>query len=514
MILTLTGTSSADTLANERNRMVIDALAGNDTIENSGGDVTVDGGEGNDRITSSGSNVSISGGVGNDSIVIDGDASDNTINAGDGNDTIHTNGQYNVIQYKGGKDIITGFGDNDIIEITSGSVTRSVQSGADVSITIGSGSANVITLKETSLDSITVEDNLIRAGDAPEVSLSSKGDTTIISANNVVVYALEGNDKVTVTGNDVVLNGEAGKDTLIATGNDVLIDGGEDADRISISSDSENMTLIGGAGADTIYTNGLGSLIKAGEGKDVIVGFGEDDSIEMAGEISKMQQSGSNVLVTVDGSTANVVTIRNTQITDLSVEESTIFIYIPGVIELPDRNDNESFDGKASTIYANGGNDTLEINASDIYVDGGAGNDRIILNSDANNTTIIGGADADTIWTNGKDSENSNLIQYDSGKDVIYGFGGGDSIKLASGSVSKSVQSGADVSITIGSGSANVITLKETNLSDIKIEDDVIIANNSNISLSDSADTTVLGGNDIHVYALGSNDKAMLVTIR
>ena len=77
------------------------------------------------------------------------------------------------------------------------------------------------------------------------------------------------------------------------------------------------------------------------------------------------------------------------------------------------------------------------------------------------------------------------MIQYASGggKDTIIGFSGNDSIQITSGTISKSVQSGVNVLVTVGSGTANVITIKNTKLSNIEIEDNVITSTSSGSEL-------------------------------
>ena len=87
--------------------------------------------------------------------------------------------------------------------------------------------------------------------------------------------------------------------------------------------------------------------------------------------------------------------------------------------------------------------------------------------------SLNGGAGADTIYTNGS----GNVIEYATGegRDVIFGFGGSDSVQITDGEISKYSQSGSNVLVTVGS-SSSVLTLKNVQLANLAFEDNMIIA--------------------------------------
>ena len=427
----INGTSGADSIVALDDNVTVYALAGNDTLKISGNYGYYDGGAGNDKLS------------------LDGGAEGNTLTGGAGNDTLYTNGLGNVILYSGGKDVIHGFGENDSLVI-DGTVTKTSQSGANVLITVGSAS-NVITIKDVALGNLdttggalTYTDEII---DEPEpdypVSLTASADKETFSDEGATVYALNGNDTIENAGGESYINGGNGNDLLINTANNVTLEGGAGSDRLSLSADASGNVLIGGAGNDSIFTNGAGNLIRysAGSGKDAVFGFAGDDSIEVDGTISKVAQSGANVLVTV-GSSSNVITIKNTALGNISVDGGVITYTEEALPDYPKSltsgADSLEVSDDEAEVYALAGNDTLKISGNYGYFDGGAGNDKLSLDGGAEGNTLAGGAGNDTIYTNGI----GNVIQYSGGKDVILGFGENDSIEV-NGTISKVAQSGA-----------------------------------------------------------------------
>ncbi len=501
-------TSSADTYCNAENDVTIYAVAGNDTINNTADNCYIDGGKGNDKI-------SLSANSGN-----------NTLVGGNGNDTIYTNGEGNLIQYAAGdgKDTIVGFSGDDSIQITAGTISKSVKSGSNMIFGVGTGS---ITIKDGANMKLKVNDDLITSsGSNPEsITLSSSANKYANYDNKVEIYAVGGNDSITNEGvqvlldggagndklintaNEVTLLGGAGKDTILSNGSHVLIDGGADADKVSLGEDAQNTTVIGGKGNDTIYLNDNGNLIQyaEGDGNDAIFNLSEKDSIQItAGSIGSTGVSGSNVILTVG---SNKLTLRNIKGEDFYIDEDTnIFTmasrYIP---PCPNFNGADHINSTVDNviIYALTGNDTVINEGLQGYLDGGAGNDRISLSADSRNNTLVGGKGNDTIYTNGK----GNLIQYTQGdgKDTIVGFGENDSIQITSGTISKSVKSGSNLLVTVGSGTSNVITIKDGANMNLKVNDG-IITYSVPITLTTGADTYFNVENDSTIYAVEGND--------
>ena len=441
-----TTTPYADKYTNTDAGATIYAVAGNDTLINTANDTWLDGGKGNDKIS------------------LSSDSKNNTLVGGKGNDTIYTNGKGNLIQYAtgDGKDTIVGFGYDDSIQITSGTISKSVKSGSNMIFGVGSGS---IIIKDGATMNLQIADNVITSLYVPEPRTLSSGA-----------------DKYNNTDADATIYAVAGNDTITNTSNNCYIDGGVGNDRISLSPDSENNTLLGGKGNDTIYTNGEGNLIQyaSGDGKDVIFGFSGDDSIQITeGSVSKTVKSGKDLVLGVGSGS---ITVKDGATMNWQIADNVITsLYAPESITLSSSADKYSNAEDDATIYAVAGKDTITNTADKVYIDGGVGNDKISLNSDSKNNTLLGGKGNDSIYTNGK----GNLIQYaeGDGKDVIVGFSGDDSIRITSGKITKKAKSGTNLLITVGSGTSNVITIKNTTLSNIEIEDGVITFNSSTSEL-------------------------------
>ena len=363
----ITGTEGANSLSNTITAMRINALGGNDTVTNSGSQAVIFGGAGNDRITNTGAESTINGDAGNDTIISSGNASwldggagadrislgskaeNVTITGGAGADTIYTNGNDNVIRYGSseGKDVIFGFDGDDSIEITSGSIRTSVNSGSNKIFYIGTGTTNSITIRDGASKDFVIDGNILSLYAEEQITVSGTSaannlenefdgavidalagnDTITNSGSEVLILGGAGNDRVYNYGGDATIDGGAGNDTIFNDGGNAVIDAGAGADRISLSSDAEYNTLIGGAGADTIYSNGNGNVIQyaAGDGKDVIIDFGGDDSIEITGgSVRTSVQSSANVIFYVGTGTSNSITIRDATRSDFRVEGDTI----------------------------------------------------------------------------------------------------------------------------------------------------------------------------------------------
>ena len=307
----------------------------------------------------------------------------------------------------------------------------------------------------------------------------------------------------------------------------LLINGGAEIDKISLSADSEDATIIGGAGNDSIYTNGKGNLIQyaAGDGNDSVVGFGGDDSIQItSGTISKTVKSGNNMVFAVGSSS---ITVKDGAKMDLQIANNVITsVEPPKPITLSATADKYTNTDVAATIYAVAGNDTItnsgasalidggagadkltnyadevtllggagkdtiKTEGNSIWVDGGADDDVISLGSDVINATVIGGKGNDKIYGN----ENAVLYQYANGdgNDYIYGFTKNDTLHLTSGTVSSVSTDGTNAILKIGS---SYVTLGSAGLVNVGTDGNITVIDitpviPSSISLS-AAGTTM-----------------------
>ncbi|MBR5914543.1 MAG: hypothetical protein IKZ58_09305 [Selenomonadaceae bacterium] len=553
----ITLTKKADNYVNTDNGATINALAGNDSITNSGASAYFDLGDGTDRMVNTADEVSIYGGKGADVISLGADAENTTIVGGADDDKIYTNGKKTLIQYASGdgKDTIFGFGEDDSIQITSGEISKSVKSGANMVFAVGKSS---ITVKDGASMNFEIKDDVIALKDGPVAKTLSSGADTYSNADaDATIYAVKGNDTITNSGassfiyggegadklvnsaDEVALFGEAGKDIINSAGKSVFIDGGADADKISLSSDAEEATIVGGKGDDTIYLNGNSNVVQyaSGDGKDVIVGFGEKDSIQItSGSVSKSVKSGDNMVFAIgsssitvkDGASMNLQIVDNVIATlegpvaktlssgvdKYNNTDAAATIYAvagndvitntgeAAYIDLGDGSDkltNES--ANEVTVIGGKGKDTIETGGNDGYIDGGAEADNITLSGTATNNTIVGGKGDDKIYSNA----NGNIFVYEDGdgKDVIYGFGGADSLKIDSDF--NSVKSGSNLIVTVGSGAVTLAGLADSKFS---VKDGVITVSSGPVPIvgTEKADTITNEDDEATIKALGGDD--------
>ena len=389
------------TLSNYTSNSLVSGTSYADSIYNGGSYSTINGGDGNDTIDNRGDRVSISGGAGNDSIVSNKSSGWGwyvTVRGGAGNDTITGSSYADVFQYASGdgNDIITNFGSNDTLRITDGSSYRTLMSGSDLVVSVGSGS---ITLKNVS--SANIAGGSLVSGSFITNSTSNRKitgtddkDTISNSATYVTINAGSGNDTVYNSAYYVTVNAGAGKDTVRTSGDYVSVDGGKGNDRISNSgSGNYYNTMRGGAGNDSIYNYGWRSYVDGGADNDYIYN--------------------NYYYATLDGGSGN----------------DTIYSYYSG------------------SSYGNS-----------IY--GGAGDDSIYNYGYYN--TIRGGVGNDTVTGTGY----YRIYQYASGDgyDVITNFGSSDTIKITDSSSYRTLMSGSDLVVSVGSGS---ITLKNVSSANI-----------------------------------------------
>lgn len=109
---------------------------------------------------------------------------------------------------------------------------------------------------------------------------------------------------------------------------------------------------------------------------------------------------------------------------------------------------------QSATIYAGDGNDTIYVNDHRTFIDGGAGKDSISINGGWEGHTLKGGKGDDTIYGG---RSNTFLYSDGDGNDVWYNVGDGDKISIESNKNYSRTNSGNDVILTVGTGK---ITLK------------------------------------------------------
>ncbi|MBR4904601.1 MAG: hypothetical protein IKZ53_07995 [Selenomonadaceae bacterium] len=231
------------------------------------------------RITGNKLANSITGGSGSD-----------TLWGSKGNDTLTGGKGKDVFIYNSGKDVITDYASGDKISLGA-AITATSLSGDDVIFTIGSGSLTVKNGKAKSLSMINSK---------------GKSFSTIVSGVNTIL-------------------GSTGKDTLYGSEGDDYIFGNKGNDKLY--GQGGNDTLWGGKGNDTLW-GGDGSdtfIYKSGEGKDVIVGFDDNDILQITDsyEISK-NTAGTEIYFKI-GSTAKAITLKDFTATNINIGGSVSY---------------------------------------------------------------------------------------------------------------------------------------------------------------------------------------------
>ena len=133
--------------------------------------------------------------------------------------------------------------------------------------------------------------DLLRATVSNSVIVGLGGDDRISSVNgvnNVIVFAGDGNDRISVlrsetnqidagAGNDLIVGGGtdvilagAGNDRVFAERGDDFVDGGSGDDRLN--GGRGNDTLLGGAGNDTLQGRAGNDVLIGGAGNDTLTG--------------------------------------------------------------------------------------------------------------------------------------------------------------------------------------------------------------------------------------------------
>jgi Ca2+-binding RTX toxin-like protein len=456
------GSSAAEQLVGTQGRDLIRGLEGNDTLFGMSGNDQIEGGGGNDYLVggsgqhSDSGNDWIIGGDGNDTLV--GEDGNDTLTGGAGDDTYYyrASGGVDTIDNSGGGFDGVFFLDvprsrlsfhrdgDDLVVLVDGDLSQQVRVtnhflGGDYAIGyVQPNGGSYLTNAQIVLELTALPDS--NGGEGP----GDPGDT-----GEPPVVGLGGDDLlVGAAGNDVLLGG-AGNDTLNgAAGND---------------------TLIGGIGDDTyVYT----------AGQDVIEEIGGADTLVFAGGItfnqvaSGLMKSGNDLVLRVNGSTANQVTLRDFFLGGDNLVETIAFetggqltaaqIFGAFGLAVPtpaaafedtiqgSTGDDAALNGAAGNDLLQGGNgnDVLFGDAGSDRLEGGNGDD--ILDGGAGNDTLVGGRGDDTY-----------IFAAGSGQDVIDNSGGGaDTLHFEGISfnqvASGLMKSGNDLVLNVSGGSDKV----------------------------------------------------------
>jgi len=382
------GGAAGDTIVN------VETVVGSnfDDVIIAGGDIdSLIGGDGNDTLSvANGFAANLIGGSGND--ILTGANLDDSLRGGDGED---------LIRGLGGDDSLSGDNGNDHIIANSGDDSVFGGSGDDF---ISGGAGNDILRGGAGNDTIYGGN-----GDDELFGDSTASDITQ-GATNDILHGGRGND---------IINGGAGDDTVF---------GGADNDTIQGGIGDDN--LRGGAGDDIIYgeLENLESLNSGGTGQTLsdrlIGGAGDDRLFGQLGEDTLIGGTGEDLL---SGGSQNDRLFGG----DGHGGEGNDHLF-------GGTGDDQIFDegGGNDRIFGQGGDDRIEAGLGDDYVVGGDGNDiingdRILINSEFGNDTLIGGNGDDALTGRGGDDRllggaDNDILIGGSGRDILNGGDGAD----------------------------------------------------------------------------------------
>jgi Ca2+-binding RTX toxin-like protein len=413
----LTGGSAIDTIEGRNGNDTIFGGAGNDillggttgalddgsadTLEGGAGSDYLSGGQGNDILRGGDGDDSLIGGVGNTlrQYFTGVDGGDDTFDGGDGTDTA-------IMVYDG--------------RVGVGASTVGI--AFDLSSLAGNSD---ITFNGVSVGSLTSIESLIFRGTTVNDNVSGTGaaDNLFGSAGDDVLNGWYGND---------LLEGGAGNDTLI---------GGEGLDVATYASATAGVNVdlriqvaqdTGGAGVDTLsgieYLTGsaFGDTLRGTDDFNLIIDTGVGAGATALSQTDSLFGYGGNDSIQVTRAIAAVATNVN-----MDGGDGDDFIELRGGTLSAALATNAA--GLSSTgvtgaaTYMALGATSNDRNVDVVTVDGGAGNDRIILSGVASATINAGsGNDIVSISMRGATSVNNYQITLGSGADIIQ-FGVGSS---------------------------------------------------------------------------------------
>lgn len=434
-----TGTSTgSDTITNMEN--VVGASASANTL--TGGNTTVNrltGGSANDFLIGGGLGDTLIGGAGND--VMFGDyvnTFSTTASTADGNDVLEGGAGNDQLVGGLGNDILRG-GDGDDTLVggiangtAAGLSTVYTNDGGQDTFDGGEGSDTAYAYYTDQTGGIAFD--LANVAGNSAITMAGVAAGAFISIERVIFRGGSGDDIVRGSGSLDTLVGNAGNDVLDGWyGNDTLSGGlGDD-------------TLIGGEGLDTAtYVNATagvnvdlritGAQNTGGEGIDTLVGieyltgssFGDtlrgdgefnliiDNAVAgPAGQTDSLFGYGGNDSILVTRATAAVATNVNLDGGDgddfLELRAGTLSTALAA-----------NAAGLIGNTYAALGATSNDRNLDVVTVDGGAGNDRIVLTGVASATVNAGsGADVISISMRGATSVNNYVLTLGTGADII-----------------------------------------------------------------------------------------------
>ncbi len=544
----------------------ISAGAGNDWVYAGPGHDNIDGGTGNNTLSYKYSNegvtVDLSTGTAHGGYA-EGDVIQNFSNIEGSRfaDTLTGTSGDNTFYGSGGGDIIIGNGGVDTVDYSSSTT------GVSVNLTTGVGSGGL-----AAGDTLIGISNLIG---------SATGNNTLIGNSGAnVITGGAGNDFIDGAGGADTLIGADGDDTIVYRGSEISIDGGTGTNTLALatavvvnlanadqtSGDAVNVTnfqnvdasalstgvsitgsagvnvITGGSGADTIDGGGGADVIHAGAGNDLVTYRGTEALIDGGGDTNTlvMLAQATVNLAAADQTSGDTTTVTNFQNVDASALTSVQPVSITGsssinVLTGGAGNDTIDGGGGSDTIQGGGGDDTIAYRGTENSIDGGTGNNTLLLQAaatvdlrNADQTTgdattvsnfINVDATALSVGVSITGSTGTNTIKGGSGDDTLDGAGGADVISGGAGNDSviyhgteTSIDGGAgvDTLVMAASGGTTQVNFAVAAGSDQTVGDSVNVTRFENLDASAlSSNLTVTGSTAANSIITGSGNDAI-----
>jgi VCBS repeat-containing protein len=328
------------------------------------------------------------------------------------NNTITGNSGANVLDGRGGADTLVGGAGNDTYVVDN--------AGDRVVENAGEGSDTV----QASV-SYTLADNV--------ENLSLTGSGAINGTGNALDNVINGNN-----GNNV-LSGLDGNDTLVAWGGNDVLDGGTGLD-----------TMSGGVGDDVYVVDAAGDIVieSAGAGIDTV-----QSSIDytLGDTLENLTLTGAADLAG-DGNALNNVITGNSGANLLQAGAGVDTVNAGAgndIVFGGDGNDILNGQAGADALYGEAGNDVLDGGLGGDTLEGGSGNDSYVVDDGADLVVEAEGAGVDIVQSgisytltdnvenmvlsgsaqiDGSGNTLDNLINGNSGANVLYGLEGNDTL--------------------------------------------------------------------------------------
>jgi len=360
------------------------------------GAVTLNGGNFADDMDGGSGNDLANGGGGNDRF--DGRDGDDTLNGGDGNDLMYGGAESDTLSGGSGVDSLMGEDGNDVISDSSGLSTSIDGGDGDDRISIGAGFI----------------DGLIRGGNGID-QLTANGafnalqfvGIEILNTNGSLVYAtVQQLEAFDVIRRSEALPGHAVGLRLSASGQLHLVDelrgsaavitgtAGQDI----IASSDGNDVLYGGAGNDVLDGGSRHDKIYGEAGNDVLYGGAGNDLLDGGDGLDTVSYIKASERVTVNLSLTGSQPVGRIGLDSLVSIEAMIGSNHDDTL-IGDAFDNQLSGGNGNdTLAGGGGNDLLVDDAgTTTIINGGAGNDSIMLRNVFTSGTVIGGEGIDEL---------------------------------------------------------------------------------------------------------------------